>query len=116
MKLIKGLLTGCLLSFCSISQANCPIALPTHAAGFCESFRVAAHCRCYERTYSTSPTCATMDSIYKFMTAALGPLQRVCSTQRDTSVQECIDDWNCYRHGGVNSAGQLCSGTGHACI
>jgi len=56
-----------------------------------------------------------MKVVYDRMINMFGSLKRACEYQRDTSVQNCMDDWNCYRFGGVNSLGGLCSSTGKAC-
>lgn len=111
---LKGLFAGCLLSICSVSQADCPSADPA-SPGFCDAFKAASVCYC--TSYATLPKnrCSNMALVYKMMVASLGTLQRACDFQRNTSAQECIDDWNCYNYGGVTSTGQLCNGNGHAC-
>lgn len=94
--------------------AACPQAIPTNTPGFCSSFKVIAQCHC---TSSGIPKgmCMNMHSLYDRMIGMFGSVRRACEYQRDTSVQNCIDDWNCYRLGGVNSNNELCSGTGSAC-
>jgi hypothetical protein len=44
-----------------------------------------------------------------------GSIQRACEYQHDTSVQNCLDDWQCYRNGGRDSTGALCNATGSSC-
>lgn len=112
--LVKGLLVVGLLSLDSVSFAACALASSSTSAEFCESFKSAAECHC---VFSGLPKgrCTNMNLVYKTMVDMLGPLQRACASQRYTTTQECVDDWNCYRYGGLTSDGQLCSGTGYAC-
>lgn len=110
----KGLFVGCLLSLSALSFAACPLAEPITSTGFCESFKAATECHCLFSGLRGG-ICTNMDQFYVKMINTLGTLQRVCALQRYTTAQECIDDWNCYRYGGLTSDGQLCSGTGHAC-
>lgn len=111
---IKGVLAGCLLAFGSASFAACPSAAPITSAEFCQSFKAATECHCVFSGLRGG-ICTNMNQFYIKMINTLGTLPRVCSLQRYTATQECIDDWNCYRYGGLTSDGQLCSGTGHAC-
>lgn len=104
-----------LFSVCCFSlQVSCPSATPSQS-NFCGSFKVAAECHCMTSGLPKG-MCANMDLLYARMISTLGSLQRACEYQHNTSVQECIDDWNCYRFGGVTSQNQLCSGTGAACV
>ncbi|MBP6919284.1 MAG: hypothetical protein KBB94_10265 [Legionellaceae bacterium] len=111
---IKGVLACCLLAFGSASFAACPSAAPITSAQFCQSFKAATECHCVFSGLRGG-ICTNMNQFYIKMINTLGTLPRVCSLQRYTATQECIDDWNCYRYGGLTSDGQLCSGTGHAC-
>ena len=92
----------------------CPSALPSNDPNFCSSFHKAAECYC---TSSGLPLrmCNNMTLLYQRMIASLGSLENACRFQIHTSTQECIDEWVCYRNGGTNSRGELCSGTGNAC-
>ncbi|PJD91519.1 MAG: hypothetical protein CK424_06845 [Legionella sp.] len=112
---IKLLFMSFLLSIYSFSYADCPSVDPA-SPGFCDAFKASSACYC--ASYNTLPKgkCANMTLIYKMMVASLGSLQRACDWQRNTTAQECIDDWNCYHYGGMTSTGQLCSGSGHACV
>ncbi len=101
------------MAFCSWGSA-CPYAQPNSAPGFCASFKTAAQCHCQASGLPAS-MCTNMQLIYSRMISVFGSVQRACAYQSDTSVQECIDDWSCYRSGGLNSQQQLCSGTGQAC-
>ena len=104
---------GCFFGLSSLAFA-CPSALPISDPGFCESFHVAAECYC---TSSGLPRkmCNNMTLLYQRMIGMFGSLENACHFQPNTSYQECMDDWLCYRFGGQNSQGELCSGTGNAC-
>ena len=102
------------ISLFSNALASCPIATPTHSLEFCNSFKIAAQCHC---TSSGLPKgmCVNMHSLYDRMISMFGSLHKACEYQHDTTTQNCIDSWNCYRHGGTDSQQQLCSGSGNAC-
>lgn len=103
-------------SACSVAAdfSNCPQALPTSDAGFCPSFKSVAECHCVESGLPKK-MCQDVQVIYNRMIAMFGSVQKACEYQHDTSTQNCIDDWNCYRLGGKDSQGKLCGGTGNAC-
>lgn len=107
-----------LLSFSLFAGApvlsNCTPSLPTEHPDFCASFKSSASCHCMESGLPRG-TCQNMDTVYRLMMARFGSLQRACEYQHNTSTQECIDDWTCYRQGGKNSQGGFCSTTGNAC-
>lgn len=107
---------ACFFLFSSIKAlAICTPSLPPSSPGFCESFKVAAICHCTQTWGLPQRMCQDMNKLYSRMMASFGSLQRACEYQHDTTTQECIDDWNCYRRGGMTSDGQLCGGTGRAC-
>jgi hypothetical protein len=54
--------------------------------------------------------------IYNRMIAIFGTIEKACNFQVETSVQTCIDDWQCYLKGGKDTQGGLCSSTGKACV
>lgn len=112
--LIKGLFYTCLLSLTTATFADCNLAEPPTSSGFCESFRQATECHCMLSGLPKGQ-CTNMKLVYRRMIDTLGPLQRVCAYQHHTSTQACIDDWNCYRYGGLTSDNQLCNGSGNAC-
>lgn len=56
-----------------------------------------------------------MKTIYDRMNSMFGSVRRACEYQHDTTVQNCIDAWTCYRTGGKTSQNELCNGTGNAC-
>ena len=96
------------------SMAACPSATSSNSPGFCSSFKLAAQCHC---TSSGLPMgmCMDMKLLYSRMISTFGSVKRACEFQHDTSVQNCVDDWNCYRSGGKNSQNALCSSTGNVC-
>lgn len=98
----------------SVFAGDCGQAVPTDDALFCTSFKMIAECHCTSKGLPR-PACTNMKKIYERMTILYGSLQNACEAQHYTSTQTCIDDWNCYLHGGINSQGALCSGTGRAC-
>jgi hypothetical protein len=96
----------------------CGQALATTAPGFCASFKDIAKCQCEQRS-PRKDICNDMNIVYNTMIGAFGNLDRACAYQvgKDggTDKQTCIDDWNCYRSGGKDSHGGLCSSTGAHC-
>lgn len=92
----------------------CPAANSTDSTTFCASFKASAGCHCTE-SGGTPALCQNMDLLYNAMIARFGSLKAACSYQKDTPTQTCIDDWTCYRSGGKDSAGRLCSSTGNKC-
>jgi hypothetical protein len=103
-------------SVCLISSYGfaCPRALPTDNPNFCASFKSAATCYC---TSSGLPVgmCQDMNQLYARMISVFGTLQKACEYQTSTSAQDCINNWNCYLKGGVDSTGKACSSTKKAC-
>lgn len=104
-----------LLCVFSINSFACTNALPTDNPTFCASFKTAAICYC---TSSGLPgvLCQDMNVLYARMISVFGSLQRACEYQKYTTTQDCMDNWNCYRLGGKDSRGRICSSTGKACI
>lgn len=102
------------ISLFNVSAFACLNALPTNDPNFCPSFKSVAICYC---TSSGLPAgmCQDMNVLYNRMVSALGSLQKACEYQRYTSTQDCIDNWNCYRNGGVDSQARACSSTKQAC-
>jgi hypothetical protein len=105
-----------LLCFFSVSTFAfaCNKALPTDNPNFCSSFKTAAICYC---TSSGLPPmmCQDMKMLYARLISVFGSLQKTCEYQKHTSTQDCMDNWNCYRLGGVDSHGKACSSTRKAC-
>ena len=102
------------LSLVNYSHATCPTAAPNTTPEFCESFKSVAKCHCMASGLSDG-MCSDMNTLYQRMLVVFRSLERACNYQQNTSPQDCIDSWNCYRHGGVTSTGQLCSSSGAAC-
>lgn len=102
------------VSIFSASLFACSSALPTDSAGFCPSFKIAATCYC---TTSGLPAgmCKDMNALYNRMLIVFGSLQKACEFQHYTSTQDCVDNWSCYRNGGVDSRGRTCSSTQLPC-
>ena len=103
-----------LVYFLSIPAFACSNALPTDDANFCPSFKSVATCYCVSSGLP-SGMCQDMKALYERMINLLGSLKKACEYQHYTSTQDCIDNWNCYRLGGMDSHGRLCSSTGKAC-
>lgn len=106
----------CFFSIVGFSMpTSCPPASSTGTPNFCSSFKMAAECYC---TSSGLPRgmCGNMEQLYNRMISMFGSLQRACEFQHNTTAQICVDDWNCYRFGGVNSQSEACSTTGKSCV
>lgn len=100
--------------FVAETHASCPQALPNTNAGFCASFKAAAICHCTSAGLP-SGLCQDVNTIYNRMIGLFGSIQRACDYQKDIPASACVAAWNCYRAGGKNPEGNLCSGTGKAC-
>ncbi len=112
--LALGLLSSACFAFSPVASFSCAQAVPTTDGGFCPSFKSVANCHCQEQGMPAK-VCQNMDLLYNAMVARYSTLERACANQHDTSTQNCIDDWNCYRNGGTNSQGGLCSSSGSKC-
>ncbi len=97
------------------NEIACPQASETNSPTFCSTFKVAAGCHCLAQ-HMPAKVCADMGKIYDSMLTFFKTLQKACEFQHDTPTQTCIDDWNCYRLGGKDSKGRLCSNTAKACL
>lgn len=113
-KIIASFVCIYVVTFFSTAQAACAIAAPTSSPAFCDSFKAVAQCHCVSSGLPKG-MCVNMHSLYDRMISMFGSLHKACEYQHDTSTQNCIDSWDCYRHGGTNSQQELCSGTGSAC-
>ena len=102
------------MCFMNISAFACVIAQPTDDIRFCSSFKTAATCYC---TSSGLPSgmCQDMKALYGRMMVIFGSLQKACEYQHYTSTQDCVDNWNCYLRGGVDSRGKSCNVNQSAC-
>lgn len=110
----KIIIAGSLFALSHMAVASCPNALPVDNANFCPSFKSVATCYC---TSSGLPSfmCQNMNTLYGRMMSIFGSLQKACEYQKYTSTEDCINNWNCYRLGGVDSHGNICSSTYKAC-
>lgn len=99
----------------NLSVFACPRALPTNDPNFCASFKIAGTCYCTD-TGLPSGMCQDMGLLYRRMLSVFGSLQKACEYQTHTSTQDCMDNWNCYLQGGIDSTGKWCSGTKQACV
>lgn len=101
---------------CCISMSGfaCSSASSTDDVTFCSSFKDVATCHCTS-TGLPKGLCNNMKSLYSRMLIIFGSLEKACAYQHNTSEQECIDDWNCYMRGGVDSQGKSCSSTQLPC-
>lgn len=93
--------------------SNCPQVSTTNPS-FCPLFKATATCYCISSGLPAG-MCQDINVLYGRMIAIFGSQQRACEFQKDDSVQNCMDDWNCYLRGGRNSQGGLCGSTGSAC-
>lgn len=97
---------------------GCQQAPATTDPSFCNVFKTSANCHCLENGMDSS-VCNDMNLVYSTMIDYFGSISSACDFQQYQSdgvpKQVCIDDWNCYRNGGTNSHGGLCSSTGNAC-
>ena len=122
MKKISHLLLFILCFSWFSSLFACDKAPDTSDPGFCSAFKSIAKCHCefYIRP-EEKDKCLDMAYIYRMMNAAYGSQSAACRWQASAgkperaTYQECMDDWNCYQFGGVNSKGGLCNATGNAC-
>jgi hypothetical protein len=100
--------------FAASAYSNCPPSLPDDNVNFCASFQQVAECHCVQSGLPKK-MCQDMNTLYNRMVSVFGSLQATCRYQHDTSVQLCVDNWNCYRQGGQDSSGKLCNSTGKSC-
>ncbi|MBA2657619.1 MAG: hypothetical protein H0U70_11675 [Tatlockia sp.] len=91
----------------------CQNAESTEKSNFCSSFTVAAKCHCVAN--GLGPACQSVDHIAARLTSFFGSLDKACRVQRNTTPQNCLDSWNCYLYGGVDSFNRPCNATGIAC-
>jgi hypothetical protein len=110
---MKSIIGFCMY-LCSLSVFACNNALPTDHIDFCPSFKNVAICYC---TSSGLPSgmCQDMNALYNRLMSVFGTLRKACEYQHYTSTQDCMDNWNCYRLGGTDSQGKICSSTYAAC-
>lgn len=127
--MIKRVLIGliCLISASAFAQSElfpaefslpsvmaCPDALPTNDVNFCDSFRTSATCYCVASGVP-SMFCKNVNTLYNRMISIFGSIASACAYQKYTPTQNCIDNWNCYMFGGLDSQGRACSSTQNSC-
>lgn len=120
--MIKKIFTG-LIAIIAVSTlsfnafADCGFALPTDHPGFCASFKEKATCYCVARKDRPFPEayCSNTKWLYGIMVSTYGSLAKACEAQKETSVQDCIDNWTCHMNGGKDSKGRICSSTRKSC-
>ncbi|MDX1900523.1 MAG: hypothetical protein SFW66_00790 [Gammaproteobacteria bacterium] len=93
---------------------NCTPAAESNDPGFCPSFKAAVECYCVAKGLPDA-MCKNTDLIYEKMVATWGSLETACRMQKDSTQQECMNDWICYRSGGTDTQGRSCSSTGKSC-
>lgn len=105
---------GFLKVFIAHKHENCAKGLPTDDGKFCSVFRSVAECHC---TSSGLPRkfCQNIETLYERMLSVFETEEKACAYQQDTDTQNCLDSWKCYRVGGKDSQGRLCSSTGKPC-
>lgn len=106
-----------LKSSCQLGKpCPCAQAVPTETAGFCASFASIAQCHCSVCHGLPSGMCTNMETVYTRMIAAYKSVSAACLAQKDiVDPAVCMDDWKCYRDGGLNSKGLPCNATGRSC-
>ena len=114
--MIRKLFMVLMCCFTLSTWAACTPAAPTNTSNFCQSFKTVAPCYCAANGVP-SIVCnnMSMELLYKRMISYYGSLGQACHGQKNTTPQDCLNNWNCYRLGGKDSQGRLCSGTGKAC-
>jgi hypothetical protein len=110
---LAALMYGSLFSTAAFSY--CSNALPTDDPNFCASFKLVAKCYC---TSSGLPAgmCEDMNQLALRLKAVFGSLEKACKSQKYTNAEDCMDNWNCYLNGGVDSRNRICSSNYRACL
>jgi hypothetical protein len=103
-----------LFEFSPVAFSVCPLAIPTNDPRFCEDFQSVAACHCRESGLHPD-FCADTQALVNFMISFYGTLERACKSQKVTTQADCLDNWNCYLKGGIDSRGRLCSSNQKAC-
>ena len=88
-------------------HGGCMQAPATTEGNFCIGFKASAYCHCIDSGMDGA-VCEDMNQIYNDMIIYFSSVDNACDYQQgqDDGVpkQVCMDDWNCYRNGGTNSA------------
>jgi len=105
--------------FSSTYPTSCDQAPPVTNNNFCPIFKTIAQCHCQADGKLPAGMCVDMNVIYSRMIDKFKSQKTACEWQHTygvpyrAEVQECMDDWDCYRLGGNHNG--LCSGTGNKC-
>jgi len=110
-------LTNVILALALVSQSvfSCATIGDFESPSFCQDFDQIAKCHC-SQTGLPAKLCQNVSLIYSRMISTFGSIEKACRFQKDTTQENCIDAWKCYREGGQLSNGKFCSGSGIACI
>ena len=101
--------------------ADCAKAPDPSDPNFCSAFKPIAVCHCMADGHLPEKLCPNGKVIHQRMIAAFGTQDAAClwqernGSEKKATYQECMDDWNCYMKGGVDSNGGLCNATGNPC-
>jgi hypothetical protein len=113
-KNFKNIFLASLMTLSSFNVLACGKASAYDTPEFCQNFQEIAKCHCVASGL-TARMCSNVPQIYNRMISAFGSIERACRFQKDTSVQNCVDAWQCYQQGGQLADGRICNGTGLPC-
>jgi hypothetical protein len=97
-----------MLLFMSFScfALTCEKAPATDNPEFCSKFKSIASCHCQVDGHLPASLCTDVGTIYNRMIAFYGTQQKACifaatkgAPIRPDSVDQCMQDWDCYRLG-----------------
>jgi hypothetical protein len=96
------------LSFSCFSNnfpTSCDQAPTVDKENFCSAFKPIAQCHCQADGHLPPGMCVDMNFIYSTMITKFGSQYEACKWQSiygvpyKAEIQECMDDWDCYRLG-----------------
>lgn len=111
--MFKKIYLAALISVFSSFSFACGPALPTDNPSFCASFKSVAQCYCSNSL--PAGMCTDMNQLVSRLMAVYGSLENACRAQKYTTAVDCMDNWNCYLNGGVDSRGRICSSNYSRC-
>ncbi len=109
--MFKKILFAVILSGFAFSSFACSRSLDPDHPDFCASFKAACKCYCTAAGFP-GLMCENMTDLFSRMMAVYGSLDTACRAQvaqHNVPAADCLDDWNCYMFGGVDSRGRICS-------
>jgi hypothetical protein len=112
--MLKKIYLAALMYGFSTFAFSCGVAVPTNDPSFCASFKGVAQCYC--STSLPIGMCGDMNQLVSRLKAVYGSLENACRAQKFTTPVDCMDNWNCYLNGGVDSRNRICSSTGSRCL